>query len=55
VTKILSKLRGSEGRSVGKVGEVAGAVQKKADLFKDLVKGLFDDKPVEGSRVAESL
>ena len=54
-TKILSKLRGGDRRSVGKVGEVVGAVQKKPDLFKDLIAGLFDDDPVVRMRAADAM
>jgi hypothetical protein len=35
MAKILSKLRGADRRSIGKVGEVVSAVRKKPDLFND--------------------
>ncbi len=54
-TNILSKLRGGDRRSVGKVGEVVNAVQKKPDLFQDLVTGLFDDEPVVRMRAADAM
>jgi hypothetical protein len=54
-TEILSKLQGGDRRSIGKVGEVVGAVQKKPDLFKDLVTGLFDDDPVVCMRTADAM
>src|SRR5210317_1382909 len=47
MAKILSKLRGGDRRSIGKVGEVVSAVRKKPDLFNDLVTGLFDEDPVQ--------
>ena len=53
--EILSKLRGGDRRSVGKVGEVVNAVQKKPNLFKDLVTGLFDDDPVVRMRAADAM
>jgi hypothetical protein len=46
MAKILSKLRGGDRRSIGKVGEVVTAVRKKPDLFKELLTGLFDADPV---------
>ena len=39
LAKILFKLRGGDRRSIGKVNEVVSAVQKKPDLFNDLVNG----------------
>jgi hypothetical protein len=54
-TEILSNLRGGDRRSVGKVDEVVGAVQKKPDLFKVLVNGLFDDEPVVRMRAADAM
>ena len=47
MAKILSKLRGGDRRSIGKVGEVVSAVRKKPDLFNDLVTGLCDEDPVQ--------
>jgi len=35
MANILSKLRGGDRRSIGKVSEVVAAVQKKPDLFKE--------------------
>ena len=52
---ILSKLRGGDRRSIGNVNEVVVAVQKKPDLFKDLVSGLFDDDPVVCMRAADAM
>ena len=53
--EILSKLRGGDRRSIGKVGEVVGAVQKKPDLFKNLVAGLFEADPVVRMRAADAM
>lgn len=53
--EILSNLRGGDRRSIGKVGEVVGAVQKKPDLFKDLVAGLFEADPVVRMRAADAM
>ncbi len=55
MANILSKLRGGDRRSIGKVSEVVAAVQKKPDLFKDLVTGLFDEDPVVRMRVADAM
>jgi hypothetical protein len=54
MAKILSKLRGGDRRSIGKVGEVVTAVRKKPDLFKELLTGLFDD-PVVRMRAADAM
>jgi HEAT repeat protein len=55
MAKILSKLRGGDRRSIGKVGEVVTAVRKKPDLFKELVAGLFDADPVVRMRAADAM
>ena len=55
MANILSKLRGGDRRSIGKVSEVVAAVQKKPDLFKDLVTGLFDEDPVMRMRAADAM
>jgi hypothetical protein len=55
MAKILSKLRGGDRRSIGKVGEVVIAVRKKPDLFKELVTGLFDADPVVRMRAADAM
>jgi len=55
MAKILSKLRGGDRRSIGKVGEVVTAVRKKPDLFKELVAGLFDADPVVRMRAADAI
>jgi HEAT repeat protein len=52
---ILSKLRGDDRRSIGKVGEVIGAVQKKPALFNELVSALFDAQAVVRMRAADAL
>ncbi len=54
-TEIFSKLQGGDRRSIGKVGEVVDAVQKKPDLFKDLVTGLFEEDPVIRMRAADAM
>jgi hypothetical protein len=53
MAKILSKLRGGDRRSIGKVGEVVSAVRKKPDLFNDLVTGLFDEDPVQSKNPSQ--
>ena len=53
--KILSRLRGADRRSIGNVDEVIDAVQKRPDLFKDLVNGLFDRDPVVRMRAADAM
>ena len=55
MAKILSKLRGGDRRSIGKVGEVVSAVRKKPDLFNDLVTGLYDDDPIVRMRAADAM
>ena len=55
MAKLLSKLRGGDRRSIGKVGEVVSAVRKKPDLFKELVTGLFDADPVVRMRAADAM
>ena len=55
MAKILSKLRGGDRRSIGRVGEVVSAVRKKPDLFNDLVPGLFDKDPVVRMRAADAM
>ncbi len=55
MANMLSKLRGGDRRSIGKVSEVVAAVQKKPDLFKDLVTGLFDEDPVVRMRAADAM
>jgi hypothetical protein len=52
---VLSKLRGGDRRSIGNVDAVAGAVRKKPDLFKQLVKGLFEEDPVVSMRAADAM
>ena len=53
--KILSKLQGGDRRSIGKVDEVVSAVRKEADLFNELVPGLFDEDPVVRMRTADAM
>ena len=55
MTKILSRLRGGDRRSIGNVAEVVAAVRKNPDLFKDLVTGLFDEDPVVRMRAADAM
>lgn len=55
MTKILSRLRGGDRRSIGNVSEVVAAVRKKPDLFKDLATGLFDEDPVVRMRAADAM
>ena len=55
MTNILSRLQGGDRRSIGNVNEVVVAVQKKPDLFKGLVSGLFDDNPVVCMRAADAM
>jgi hypothetical protein len=55
MAKILSKLRGGDRRSIGKVGEVVTAVRKNPHLFKELVTGLFDADPVVRMRAADAM
>ena len=55
MTKILSKLRGGDRRSIGKVAVVVSAVRKKPDLFNDLVVGLFDEDPLVCMRAADAM
>jgi len=55
MANILSRLRGGDRRSIGKVNEVVAAVRKKPDLFKDLVNGLFDENPVVRMRAADAM
>jgi hypothetical protein len=55
LANILSKLRGGDRRSIGKVGEVVAVVRKKPDLFNDLVAGLFDEDPVVRMRAADAM
>ena len=52
---ILSKLQGGDRRSIGKVDAVVSAVCKNPDLFKHLVKGLFEDDPVVRMRAADAM
>ena len=52
---VLSKLRGGDRRSIGKVDEVVSAVRKKPDLFKHLVSGLFEEDPVVRMRAADAM
>lgn len=52
---VLSKLRGGDRRSIGKVDDVVSAVRKKPDLFKDLVTGLFEEDPVVRMRAADAM
>ena len=55
MTKILSRLRGGDRRSIGNVSEVVAAVRKKPDLLKGLVAGLFDEDPVVRMRAADAM
>jgi len=55
MTEILSRLGGGDRRSIGNVDEVVAAVQKKPDLFKDLVSGLFVGDPVVRMRAADAM
>ena len=55
MAKILSKLRGGDRRSIGRVAEVVSAVRKKPDLFNGLVTGLFDEDPVVRMRAADAM
>ena len=55
MAEILSKLRGGDRRSIGKVAEVVSAVRKKPDLFNDLATGLFDEDPVVRMRAADAM
>ena len=55
MAEIVSKLRGGDRRSIGKVAEVVSAVHKKPDLFKDLVSGLFDKDPLVRMRAADAM
>jgi hypothetical protein len=52
---VLSNLRGGDRRSTGNVDEVVSAVRKKPDLFKHLVKGLFEEDPVVRMRAADAM
>ena len=52
---VLSKLRGGDRRSIGKVDEVVSAVRKKPDLFKHLASGLFEEDPVVRMRAADAM
>ena len=55
MTEILSRLGGGDSSSIGNVDEVVAAVQKKPDLFKDLVSGLFVGDPVVRMRAADAM
>lgn len=55
MVNILSRLRGGDRRSIGKVNEVVAAVHEKPDLFKDLVSGLFNENPVVCMRTADAM
>jgi hypothetical protein len=55
MSKILSRLRGGDRRSIGNVDEVVDAVQKKPNLLKDLRTGLFDGDPVVRMRAADAM
>jgi len=52
---VLSKLRGGDRRSIGKVGDVVNTVRKNPDLFKHLVNGLFEKDPVVRMRAADAM
>ncbi len=52
---VLTQLRGGDRRSIGNVDEVVSAVRKKPDLFKQLVKGLFENDPVVCMRAADAM
>ena len=55
MTNILSKLKGSDRRSIGNVSAVVATVGKKPGLFKDLVGGLFDPDPIVRMRAADAM
>jgi hypothetical protein len=55
MANILSRLRGGDRRSIGKVSEVVAAVRKKPDLLKDLATGLFDEDPLVRMRAADAM
>jgi hypothetical protein len=55
MANILSRLRGGDRRSIGKVSEVVADVRKKPDLLKDLVTGLFDEDPLVRMRAADAM
>ena len=52
---LISKLRGGDRRSIGKVDAVVSAVRKKPDLFKLLANGLFEHDPVVRMRAADAM
>ena len=52
---VLTQLRGGDRRSIGNVDEVVSAVRKKPDLFKQLVKGLFENDPIVCMRAADAM
>ena len=52
---ILSKLQGGDRRSIGNVDAVISAVLKTPDLFKYLVKGLFEDDLIVRMRAADAM
>ena len=52
---LLSKLRGGDRRSIGKVDEVVAVVEKEAAQFKYLVSGLFDPDPIVRMRAADAM
>ena len=55
MTKLLSKLRGGDRRSIGRVAEVITDVEKEPAQFKYLVSGLFDTDPVVRMRAADAM
>ena len=55
MTNILSKLKGGDRRSIGKVSAVVATVSKSPGLFKDLAGGLFDPDPIVRMRAADAM
>ena len=52
---VLSKLRGGDRRSIGKVDQVVCALRKKPDLFKHLANALFEKDLVVRMRAADAM
>jgi hypothetical protein len=52
---LLSKLRGGDRRSVGRVAEVVTTVEKEPAQFKYLVSGLFEPDPIVRMRAADAM
>ena len=55
MTDLLSRLRGGDRRSIGRVSAVVAAARKKPALFKDLVSCLFDEDPIVRMRAADAM